>query len=194
MKGDCAKGEHRPTAAPEEIEQPAVGDRHAAQHRRGKPRWRRARGGQDDRAQATDDEQRAQSLLTAEVERVRHRALLLNEARPRYRTLEYLGAQQVLQAPDLEVFCLQRGDYLDRQSALAQSPTELDVLDRRLRITHAVKATRVEKGLLAHRTTASPEGMRSALFPAMVVSVHEVLVQGQESGRRRIVVVGAEHR
>ena len=126
---DRAGGEHHAAAAAEEFEQAAIGDGCSGQHCRGKPRRGLSDEGKDDRAQANEGEQGTQSLPAADVEHRRPGLARMNEARPGYRALEDLGVQQVPQAPDLEVLCLQRGKDLDGKSASPQPPAEFDVLD-----------------------------------------------------------------
>src|SRR6185436_11131578 len=82
----------------------------------------------------------------------------------------------------------------DRQAALAQPESELDVLDRRIRIARGVEAAGSDEDILAHRAAARPERGGVPGLAIVVIAVDEILVLRQEILSRGALVVAAEDR
>jgi len=194
VKEHAAKCEGEAAATPEKRQQLPVGNQNAReQHDRQPPGCNRGKR-ERHAAQEGHGEQRAPAFCRPDVERIAAARAREHEARPGQRAAKDLGAQEIGHAPDLEVLPLQAWQQQDAQAPPAQPQAELDVLDRRLRVTLRVESARLEEGRLADRAAARPERLRLAPRLAVMEVVDEILVLRKKVRRRRRVVVRAEHR
>jgi len=189
VQANACGGAPRP-ASPEE-EPVEVGVQREQCERRSGRRTPSARG---ERSDEGEHRERAQAVPPPEIERRGRDSALEEELEPRNAAAREVRVEHVYERPCLQVLTLEAWVETDAAARLGEAETEVDVLDRRVRIPSRVEASDRGKNLAPDRAETCPERGGRARSAVVDVVVQEIPKRRHHSRVLGVVVVGAEER